>query len=335
MEQWNCFFFALQTLLTSWCLNLPTEGNSIGIWTGFCPGCTAARSVLELLYWTWEQVTRLCMTLRMTLLMIFRKDDFFHVHSDSSDGFRSKLCQSTLFPYSFAAQWHQGGVTETLCIGFACFSLAGRGYLAPFPTPLLCFLIPSIFFPWFFSCFLLTMVVIYVLNSLLLLSCTSSHSPSSLQHWSWWTPVCSQLMLPALHQLGRIAPHFLSVQPVVSHRNRQLQAVLFGSGLYSCLKPRNVWFFSRVFLLLQLLSHGMSASVSPPFTSVLSIFFVHLSITQVILGTELDGQEGRDAVLAVTGSSSSCRQLMGEREEYMGTRRMVATGRQIHVSSWK
>lgn len=130
--------------------------------------------------------------------------------------------------------------------------------------------------------------------------------------------MCGQLMLPALPELGRIAPHFLSVHPVVSHRNRQLQAVLFGPCLYSCLKPRNV--LSRVFLLLQPLSRGMFASVSPPFTSVLSVF------PEVILGAELDGQQERDPVPAVTGSCSSCQQLMGEREEYMGIRRMVATG---------
>lgn len=48
-----------------------------------------------------------------------------------------------------------------------------------------------------------------------------------------------------------------------------------------------------------LLSHGMSASASPPFTLLLSIF------AKLILGTELDGPEGSDAVPVMTGFSSS------------------------------
>lgn len=48
-----------------------------------------------------------------------------------------------------------------------------------------------------------------------------------------------------------------------------------------------------------LLSRGMSASASPPFTSLLSIF------AKLILGTGLDGQAGGDSILVVTDFSSS------------------------------
>lgn len=53
-------------------------------------------------------------------------------------------------------------------------------------------------------------------------------------------------------------------------------------------------------------SHGMSASASPPFTSLLSIF------AKLILGTELDGQDGSDAVPVVTGISSSDQRVLSD-----------------------
>lgn len=91
---------------------------------------------------------------------------------------------------------------QSLYLNFVHFSLVGRRYLAPFPICLLWSLLPFIYFHDSALCILVTMVLIYVLNSLLLLFRTSYHSPGSLQHWSWWTPVCGQFMFPALHELG-------------------------------------------------------------------------------------------------------------------------------------
>lgn len=81
------FSFVLQNLQSYSCLNFPIKVSSIercelGL-SGFCPGCTAARSqsihAHSSYICTWEQRASLYTALRITILIFFRKDDIFLV----------------------------------------------------------------------------------------------------------------------------------------------------------------------------------------------------------------------------------------------------------------